>query len=439
MTKPMPIGAIKEKNASWTEFNLLLEKVSLDDPKGHIFVVDIEFDHLHATDCQIMYNEIFPLFTEKQSRVEANERSVYQLVELYSEDGRGNPKSYKVSAKSHSNLLPKRCIPLYLEEIKFAILRCGWKVTKLYKHYYFDQERFKRDFILMNQKSRQQAANKIESDFFKLLNNANFGYGCRNNLDNCTFEPINDEIGELSFIRRYYNNLFDKDIQPFVNSRILQQEIDEKFNNERQKIKQSDPFYSAKIRSLDNRRSAENEAPERFKEREKKVHKKSNLTPFVDRMDNAVKNSKVKTIIDFSDQDTASIRALGVKTNDKVKMTTRFIKGKMLMFSKISIKSFVYDLIDIFCYPDEEVREIYAKHNILKCFIYLILTDTDSYSIQFLFLARLSSQISEDNARKLIFEILLLKKGDRLDTSDEFYEQFFCRNEKTKKKLAYTK
>ena len=317
-----------------------------------------------------MYNEIFPPFTEKQSRVEANERSVYQLVELYSEDSRGNPKSYKVSAKSHSNLLPKRCIPLYLEEIKFAILRCGWKVTKLYKHYYFDQERFKRDFILMNQKSRQQAANKIESGFFKLLNNANFGYDCRKSLDSCTFEPINDEIGE--------------------------QEIDERFNNEKQKIKESDPFYCAKIRSLDNRRSAENEALERFKEKEKKQHKKSNLNPFVDRMDNAVKNSKVTTITDFSDQDTASIKALGVKTNDKVKITTRFIKGKMLMFSKMSIKSFVYDLIDIFCYPDEEVKEIYAKHDIIKGFIYLILTDTGSCSIQFLFLTRLSSQISEE-------------------------------------------
>ena len=269
MTKPMTIGAIKENDASWTEFNLLLEKVYLDDPKGHIFVVDFEFDHLNATECQIMYNEIFPPFTEKQSRVEANERSVYQLVELYSEDSRGNPKSYKVSAKSHSNVLPKRCIPLYLEEIKFPILRCGWKVTKLYKHYYFDQERFKRDFILMNQKSRQQAANKIESDFFKLLNNANFGYDCRNNLDSCTFKPINDEIGELSFIRRYYNNLFDKDIQPFINSKILQQEIDERVNNEKQKIKESDPFYCAKIRSLDNRRSAENEVLERFKEKEK--------------------------------------------------------------------------------------------------------------------------------------------------------------------------
>ena len=41
MTKPMPAGAIKEKEASWTEYNLLFEQVSLDDKKGHIFVVDI--------------------------------------------------------------------------------------------------------------------------------------------------------------------------------------------------------------------------------------------------------------------------------------------------------------------------------------------------------------------------------------------------------------
>ena len=52
-------------------------------------------------------------------------------------------------------MLSKKFIPLYLEEIKFGVLRCGWKVTKLHKHYYFDQERCKKNFILMNQKARQ--------------------------------------------------------------------------------------------------------------------------------------------------------------------------------------------------------------------------------------------------------------------------------------------
>ena len=93
--------------------------------------------------------------------------------------------------------------------------------------------------------------------------------------------------------------------------------------------------------------------------------------------------------MDFSDQDSASIRALSVKTNDKVKITTRFMKGKMLMFSKISLRSFVYDIIDIFCFPDEDVKEIYERYKIIKTFIYLILTDTDSCSPQFTFITDL--------------------------------------------------
>ena len=168
----------------------------------------------------------------------------------------------------------------------------------------------------------------------------------------------------------------------------------------------------------------------------KKHHKKTGLTSFVDRLDVANKNEKVKTIIDFSDQDTVSIKALSIKTNDKVKITTRFIKGKMLMFSKISLKSFVYDIIDIFCFPDKEVKEIYDKHKIIKTFVYLILTETDSCSLQFTFITELRSSISEDDARKLIFEILLLKRSDRLDTSHEFFYQFFCRNESTKQRVG---
>ena len=66
MTKPMSVGSIKDKKPSWAEFTLLLEKVSLDDPIGHMYVVDIEFDYEKATDCQIMYNEVFPPIVDKK-------------------------------------------------------------------------------------------------------------------------------------------------------------------------------------------------------------------------------------------------------------------------------------------------------------------------------------------------------------------------------------
>ena len=112
------------------------------------------------------------------------------------------------------------------------------------------------------------------------------------------------------------------------------------------------------------------------------------------------------------------------------------MKGKMLMFSKLSLKSFVYDIIDIFCFPDEDVKKIYERYKIIKTFAYLILTDTDSCSLQFTFITELESSISEEEARKLIFDILTMKKGERLDTSHEFFDQFLCRNESTKKQVG---
>ena len=155
-------------------------------------------------------------------------------------------------------------------------------------------------------------------------------------------------------------------------------------------------------------------------------------------MDKANKNEKIKTM-DFSDNDTASIKALAIKKNDKVKITTRFTKGKMLMFSKVSIRSFVYDVIDIFSFPDDKITEIYARNDIIRCFIYLIVTVTDSCSIKFLFLTDIKSHKTENEARKLIFEIILLKIGQRIDTSDDFYAKFLCQNKKIKKRLDFTR
>ena len=69
--------------------------------------------------------------------------------------------------------------------MRFLVIRAGWQVTYIYAHYTFEQSKFKKDFVIMNQKSRQTAATKVEKDFYKLLNNSNFGIDCRNNIDNC--------------------------------------------------------------------------------------------------------------------------------------------------------------------------------------------------------------------------------------------------------------
>ena len=77
MTKLLPTGCIKENlDITWRTFHLLLKKVSLDDQIGHLYVVDIEFDHKKATENQITYNEIYPPIIEKQKIIDPCERSV---------------------------------------------------------------------------------------------------------------------------------------------------------------------------------------------------------------------------------------------------------------------------------------------------------------------------------------------------------------------------
>ena len=82
----------------------------------------------------------------------------------------------------------------------------------------------------------------------------------------------------------------------------------------------------------------------------------------------------------------------------------------MLMFSKVSIKSFVYNLIDIFMFPNAEIREIYKKYKVNHCYLDQNVTDTDSTSIMFIFICDLNSNIREGKAQNIIFEVVLKSK-----------------------------
>ena len=88
-------------------------------------------------------------------------------------------------------------------------------------------------------------------------------------------------------------------------------------------------------------------------------------------------------MIDFEKNECNSIKSIIVKGDTNIDVSSRFIKGKMLMFANLSLKSFVYDMIDVFCFPNEEIREIYDYYQIEKCFLYQNLTDTDSMSLFF--------------------------------------------------------
>ena len=111
MKKWLPTGCIREKlDVSWRTFNLLLEKVSLNDEIGHLYVVDIKLDHKNATENEIVCNEIYLPIIEKQKNIDPCKRSVYQLIEQYSATEKGSPRTYKATKKVHATLLKKKVI-----------------------------------------------------------------------------------------------------------------------------------------------------------------------------------------------------------------------------------------------------------------------------------------------------------------------------------------
>ena len=73
----------------------------------------------------------------------------------------------------------------------------------------------------------------------------------------------------------------------------------------------------------------------------KRKTKKTKLVDYSERKREALANQKIKSHIDFDEQYSASIKSLSIQKNAKINLTTQFLNGKMLMFSKVSIKSFV--------------------------------------------------------------------------------------------------
>ena len=79
--------------------------------------------------------------------------------------------------------------------------------------------------------------------------------------------------------------------------------------------------------------------------------------------------------------------------------------------------------------PNKEIKKIYQKYKINKYLVEQNLTDTDSTSIFFVFICDLTCDVREDEARDIIFEVMLKSKiFNGLDLSHEYFEKFSCGN-----------
>ena len=325
---------------------------------------------------------------------------------------------------------------MYIEHLSILIKRLGWKVTKIHQHITFEQQRFKKDFIIKNRVSRQGAKNNVEKDFYKLLNNSNFGYDCRNNLDNCTVIPIFDELQEVSYLKNYYNYL-DPKVKDFITSDLIKKEIEDTYLDRLNKISTDNKFYEVKKSAVKNDKACEVDTLETFEAKKKESKKRKSLVEYASYKEAIHTNNKIKSMIEFDNEQSNSIKLLAIETKGTISVTTRFMKGKMLMFAKTSIQSFNYDVIDVFIFPDKTVQKIYDKNRIKNCLLLQNVTDTDSTSLTFIFICYKDCIVKESEACNLIFKIIINSKVfEWLDLADELYEHFGVRNEKLKKQVG---
>ena len=107
------------------------------------------------------------------------------------------------------------------------------------------------------------------------------------------------------------------------------------------------------------------------------------------------------------------------------------------MFSKIPLKSFVCDLIDIFMFPNNVTKTTYHQYKVQKCFLYHNLTYTDKTFVFFVFICELGCAVDEGKSKQIIFEVMIKSKiFNRPDLFDDFWDQFGAQDKKLKKQFG---
>ena len=144
-----------------------------------------------------------------------------------------------------------------------------------------------------------------------------------------------------------------------------------------------------------------------------------------------------KTVHEFHPCLTASIKAVGVKEYNEIVPFTRFSTGKMLMFAKLSLMSFIYELSETFMFPSVQTKAIYDIYSIDFVYVYQLLSDMDRTSLQFIFFSKDESRVPEQKFRDIIFLVIINSPVlERFDVSHEFWEQLGSRKKNTGKQLG---
>ena len=264
---------------------------------------------------------------------------------------------------------------------------------------------------------------------------SNFGIDCRNNIDNCILEPLYDDFTEI-YIEKFTTISNGDTFRNFFSPLLLREEITQAFQSTIFVPNKDKPTYEARKKYYERQMPEELDGVDSY-EKNKKL-KKRRFKEIDKKITDCLDPRKAKMVVEFNDRESASIRSFTVRKRNEIKVTTQFMSGKLLMFAKLSPKSFFYELSETVCFPSKEIADLYWKYLIEKVEVFHILTDTDSTALMFVFISDPNSDLPEEKFRYIIFEVIVTSKiYKRFDSSHEFWDIFGASAESRRKKLGY--
>ena len=138
---------------------------------------------------------------------------------------------------------------------------------------------------------------------------------------------------------------------------LMKEEIIQTFQGKIFALDKNDPTYEARKEHFENKMDEELDSVESFLK--SKNRKKKKIRDTDEKIAESLDPRKTKMVLEFNDHEAASINSCAVKKCSNIKVTTCFMSGKLLMLAKLSLKSFIYDVIETFCFPEENVRGIF--------------------------------------------------------------------------------
>ena len=349
---------------------------------------------------------------------------------------------FACTEKTHMSVEERKEVYLIIENLIYLLTKLKWNLTKVHEHCIYLQSEWIKSYVIKKQISRQKSKNNVESGRFKNLNNNLYG-SLIVNTNKSDVKAIVDGVEELE---KFHENISsDMNRNPFATNETILNYANKKYKEEIITVR--NPLEKE---ILEEELSYSKQKAMFLQEKQKrhKTGKKSMAVMNASKARSSVivynseYNKKIGNILGSSNitsinhlDNTYSIKTIVGGKKQNIKVNTRYVGGAILMHAKLSIASFIHDIMELFMEKTmlDSTREEMKKLSIDKIICSLAVTDTDSCSFQFNGFADYNTVCNEDEFLRFIKNTIYRNLNHRIDTSSNYYAKYNLQDVSCKK------